>query len=83
MNNGLGCGNIWFLAINATSEIFVGTAGSGEGVYRSTDNGDSWTLANTGLTATDIAGLGINHNGQISAAIHSVMGERRWHVPID
>jgi photosystem II stability/assembly factor-like uncharacterized protein len=46
-----------------------------QGVYRSTDNGDSWTLANTGLTSTDIAGLGINNNGHIFAATRSIMGE--------
>ena len=56
-------------------EIFAGTAGCGDGVYRSTDNGDSWTLANTGLTSTDIAGLGINSNGHIFAATRSIMGE--------
>ena len=44
-------------------------------MYRSTDNGDSWTLANTGLTSTDIAGLGVNHNGHIFAATRSIMGE--------
>ena len=46
-----------------------------QGVYRSTDNGDSWTLANTGLTSTGIAGLGINNNGHIFAATRSIMGD--------
>ena len=36
---------------------------------------DCWTLANTGLTSTDIAGLGINNNGHIFATTHSIMGE--------
>src|SRR5262249_38293613 len=58
-----------------TGDIFAGTAGCGEGVYRSTDNGDSWTLANTGLTSTDVAGLGINDNSHIFAATRSIMGE--------
>ena len=75
MNNGLACGNTWSLAINPAGDIFAGTAGCGDGVYRSTDNGDSWTLANTGLTSTDIAGLGINNNGHIFAATRSIMGE--------
>jgi hypothetical protein len=51
--------------------------------YRSADNGDSWTLASTGLTSTDIAALGINNNGHIFAATRSIIGERRWRVPID
>jgi photosystem II stability/assembly factor-like uncharacterized protein len=76
VNNGLECGNIWSLAVNrASGEIFAGTAGCGTGVYRSTDNGDSWALANTGLTSTDIAGLGINNNGHIFAATRSIMGQ--------
>ena len=45
------------------------------GVYRSTDNDDSWTLASTGLTSTEIAGLGINNIGHIFAATRSIMGE--------
>ena len=58
------------------AKLFAGNSrGCEDGVYRSTDNGDSWTLANTGLTSTDIAGLGINNNGHIFAATRSIMGE--------
>jgi hypothetical protein len=76
VNNGQNCGLIWSLAINSQDHIFAGTAGCGEGVYRSTDNGDSWELANNGLTSTDVAGLGINgNNGHIFAATYSFMGK--------
>ena len=60
MNNGENCGLIWSLAINSQDHIFAGTAGCGDGVYRSTDNGDNWELTNNGLTSTDVAALGIN-----------------------
>jgi photosystem II stability/assembly factor-like uncharacterized protein len=45
-------------------------------VYRSTDNGESWTVVNTGLTSTDVAALAINpSNGHIFAGTLSQMGE--------
>jgi photosystem II stability/assembly factor-like uncharacterized protein len=64
-----------FSTINSTGEISAGTAGCEDGVYRSTDNDDNWTLASAGLTSTDIAGLGINNNGHIFAPTRSIMGE--------
>ena len=44
------------------------------GVYRSTDNGDSWTLVNTGLTSTDVAALAID-GSTIFAGTQSMMGQ--------
>jgi len=44
-------------------------------VYRSTDNGESWTLVNTGLTSTDVAALAVSPNFHIFAGTRSVMGE--------
>jgi photosystem II stability/assembly factor-like uncharacterized protein len=76
VNNGLGCGTFASLAINPGGDIFAGTTGCGDGVYRSTDNGDNWTLANTGLTSTDVVALAINSaNGHIFAGTYSQMGE--------
>ena len=49
--------------------IFAATAGCGEDIYQSTDNGDSRTLADTGLTSTEIARLGIDTSGDLFAAI--------------
>jgi len=42
----------------------------------STDNGDSWTLANIGLTSTDVAALAFNDgNYHVFAGTHSIMGK--------
>ena len=76
INNDLDCDNDVRLSRSIRPELFLPEQpGVETGVYRSTDNGDSWTLANTGLTSTDIAGLGVNHNGHIFAATRSIMGE--------
>jgi photosystem II stability/assembly factor-like uncharacterized protein len=76
VNNGENCGLIWSLAINSQDHIFAGTAGCGQGVYRSTNNGDSWELTNTGLTSTDVAALAINAaDGYIFAGTFSQFGE--------
>jgi photosystem II stability/assembly factor-like uncharacterized protein len=76
VNNGLGCGSILSLAISYDGDIFAGTFGCGDGVYRSTDNGDSWTLANSGLTSTDVAALAINPiTGHVFAGTQSQMGQ--------
>jgi hypothetical protein len=75
VDNGLGCGNVWSLAIDPSGEIFAGTAGCGDGMYRSTDNVDSWNLANTGLTSTDVVALAINvSNSHIFARTQSQNG---------
>lgn len=74
MNNGLTCKNVWSLAINPEDDIFVGTAGCGTGVFRSTDDGEHWTLVNNGLTSTDIAALATNQEGQIFAGTRSQFG---------
>jgi photosystem II stability/assembly factor-like uncharacterized protein len=45
-------------------------------VYRSTDNGDSWTLADIGLTSTNVAALAVNgSNYHVFAGTHSIMGK--------
>ena len=45
-------------------------------MYRSTDNGDSWTLANIGLTSTDVAALAVKGSDyHVFAGTHSIMGK--------
>jgi len=41
-----------------TERFFAGT--SGQGIFRSADNGNSWTQVNNGLTSTNIYSLAIN-----------------------
>jgi hypothetical protein len=48
-----------------SGHIFAGTAAGG--VFRSTNNGDSWTPVNTGLTNTVVYALAINVSGHIFA----------------
>src|SRR5918996_363171 len=45
------------LARNSLGHVFVGTQGGG--VFRSTDNAESWTAINNGLTATNVRALAI------------------------
>jgi photosystem II stability/assembly factor-like uncharacterized protein len=54
--NGPYVGNITALAISG-SDIFAGTYESG--VYHSSDNGASWTPANSGLTSPYIQALAV------------------------
>ena len=63
--SGPGGGEVQSLAINSTGHIFAGT--SGGGVFRSTDNGDSWTEINNGLTSAVVLSLAINSTGHIFA----------------
>jgi hypothetical protein len=74
VNRGLGCKNIWSLAVNGDDDLFAGTAGCGTGVYRSLDSGDHWTLVNTGLTSTDVAALAVAGNGSLFAGTYSQFG---------
>src|SRR4029453_5033289 len=46
------------LARNSVGHVFVGTQGGG--VFRSIDNGESWTGINDGLTATNVRVLAIS-----------------------
>jgi hypothetical protein len=54
-------GSILSLAINSNGDVFAGA--TGKGIFRSSNNGDSWTLVNT-WTAKSIA---INSSGYIFA----------------
>ncbi len=53
------------LATNASGYVFVGTQGGG--VFRSTDNAETWTAVNNGLTATNVRALAINSADHIFA----------------
>ncbi len=53
------------LATNPSGDVFVGT--QGDGVFRSTDNGETWTGVNNGLTATNVRALAINSASHIFA----------------
>ena len=45
-------------------------------MYRSTGNGESWTLANIGLTSTDVTALAVNgSNYHVFAGTYSQMGD--------
>ncbi len=50
------------LAINSSGHIFAGTSG---GIFRSTNNGDSWMVVNTGLTNMTVRAFAINSSGHI------------------
>jgi hypothetical protein len=45
--------------------VFAGTGG--DGIYRSTNDGDNWTEINSGLTHTDVRALAINSDDHIFA----------------
>src|SRR6266566_6254561 len=53
------------LATNSSGTVFVGTQGGG--IFRSSDNGETWTGVNNGLTDTNVRALAINNNGDIFA----------------
>ncbi len=57
-------GSVNSFTINSNADIFAGTGG---GVFRSTDNGDNWSAINTGLTNTRVLALAMNSNGDIFA----------------
>ena len=61
--NGPFGGTVNSLAINSNGDIFAGT--DGDGVFRSSDNGDNWTQINAGLTNTKVRALAINSSGEI------------------
>ena len=87
MNNGLTNTYVPALAINASGQIFAGTWGNG--VFLSTDNGESWTEVSNGITQPFILSLVINAEGDIFAGadfgggvFRSVDNGRTW-TPVD
>ncbi len=60
--------SIGTIAVNSNGHIFAGSSSySGYGVFRSTDNGDSWAQINTGLTNTYVSSLAFNLDGYVFA----------------
>ena len=57
------------LVINANDDIY---AGAWNGVFRSTDNWDTWTEINSGLIEEDIQTLAINPEGYLFAGVGNV-----------
>jgi len=51
------------LARNSIGHVFVRTQGGG--VFRSTDNAETWTVVNNGLTDTNVRALAINSTGDM------------------
>jgi len=58
--NGIYGGSIWSFAVSGNN-LFAGTDGSG--VFRSTDNGTSWTAVNNGLTDLYVLAFAVSSNG--------------------
>jgi len=54
------------LAIAPNGHVFAGTYQNG-GVFRSNDDGDSWTPVNTGLTCGNVVALAVNASGDLFA----------------
>lgn len=69
--NGPYAGCVLSSAINQRGEIFIGTDMSG--IYRSTDNGDTWVQINNGLDYQRINQITIASNGYIFALSFSKM----------
>jgi photosystem II stability/assembly factor-like uncharacterized protein len=61
LNSGLGRDDALAIVSNGRSLLHVGT--NGGGVYRSTDDGTSWTPANDGLTNNHVTALAWGTNG--------------------
>ena len=62
INNDMTVGFIWALAVNSSGYLFAGTE---QGLYRSTNNGASWSLA--GLAGMDVRAIVIDGFGNIYA----------------
>ena len=67
VNLGLDNLNVWSLAINQDNVLFAGTSA---GVFRSSDFGDTWDAAGSGLGDNDIGALVIDDEGALFSATH-------------
>jgi photosystem II stability/assembly factor-like uncharacterized protein len=53
--------------VDSQGSIFVSTVGNG--IFRTTDMGDNWTNANSGLTSLDVRKVAVAPNGDIFAGL--------------
>ena len=76
-NNGLECAATFGLSRSIRSELSLPEQQDAEQAsIAPTDNGDSWALANIGLTSTDVAALAVKgSNYHVFAGTHSIMGK--------
>jgi photosystem II stability/assembly factor-like uncharacterized protein len=58
-------GTIRSLAVRFTGDIFA--ASTNEGVFRSTDNGDTWDQLNAGITDQHLYSIAVHQNGDVYA----------------
>jgi photosystem II stability/assembly factor-like uncharacterized protein len=56
------------ITINSSDHVFVGTYG--DGIYKSTNNGGSWTQINNGLTNLYVYSLATHQNDDIYAGLY-------------
>ncbi len=61
----LATSNVSALAINASGQVFAGTQGGG--VFRSMDNGATWTQLTSGLSNLNVSLLAVNAGGRLFA----------------
>ena len=74
-------GDVLAMVTNANGYVFAGTLGGG--VFRSADNGETWTPVNSGLTATDIRALATNSAGDVFAGTFAGSFDRRQRRHLD
>lgn len=65
IENQIANADIRVIAINSNDHIFVGSWGSG--IFRSTEDGNTWQQINSGLSNTNVLSLAINPSGHLSA----------------
>ena len=76
VNSGLTASDVYSLAVSGTNLL----AGTSAGVYRSTNNGTSWTVANTTLTSVSaftVSGINL-FAAQGSGVFHSTDNGTSW-----
>ncbi|MBN1186452.1 MAG: T9SS type A sorting domain-containing protein [Bacteroidales bacterium] len=75
--NGPYSNGIRAIVVNSKGYLFVAGADgnfatSDSGIYRSTDDGDTWVQINNGLTSRDVQSLAVNSNDHIFAAANGI-----------